>query len=73
LTEPPMPCGRCRQIISEASFLAGDDIEIISANVDLSKVIITSILELLPAPFSLNDLHLKSKIHEFKMRSVKKE
>jgi len=70
---PPLPCGRCRQIISEASYIANDDIEIISANIGFSKIIVTSILELLPAPFSAGDLNLKKKILEFKKRSFNHE
>lgn len=70
---PPFPCGRCRQIISEASFISNDDIEILSANIDFTKIVSTSILELLPAPFSVADLNMKKKIREFISKVEKHE
>lgn len=45
------PCGRCRQIIYEASNVSGIDIDIYCSNLNLSQVLITKISELLPLPF----------------------
>lgn len=47
------PCGSCRQIIYEAMVNLGQtDIELVLANQDLSRIIITSISELLPLVYS---------------------
>lgn len=53
---PVTPCGRCRQIILEASHVSNHDIEIYCSNMNLSKILITSISELLPFPFERLDL-----------------
>jgi cytidine deaminase len=45
------PCGRCRQLIFEASQRAHDDIRVLCCNHDLSRIEITSIAALLPAGF----------------------
>jgi cytidine deaminase len=45
------PCGRCRQIILEASQVSGTDIRVISCNGDLSKCRVSSASELLPDSF----------------------
>jgi len=71
--EPPMPCGRCRQMISEAAFLAGNNIDIVSANLDLTFVTETNIDELLPHPFNFNNLHLGEKIEIYKQKCRKNE
>jgi len=48
------PCGRCRQIISEASKLNNKCISVISCSGDLNDIEISSIEELLPNAFELN-------------------
>jgi len=53
--QPVTPCGRCRQIIYEASQVIGKNIIIYCSNLDLSKVRITSIDDLLPYAFHLNE------------------
>jgi len=45
------PCGRCRQIIFEASQASARDIRVISCNGDLSKCKVSSASELLPDSF----------------------
>jgi cytidine deaminase len=45
------PCGRCRQIIFEASQVSGIDITVISCNGDLTKCQTSSISKLLPDGF----------------------
>ena len=55
---PVTPCGGCRQAIYEASDLSGLDIEVISANGDGTKTVVSTIRELLPygfGPASLAD------------------
>lgn len=49
--EPITPCGRCRQIIFEASTVNNQDIDIYCSDLKLTKVLITTIYELLPLPF----------------------
>ena len=50
------PCGSCRQMMYEAAHLTGSDLEIIMSNTDKSKIIISTILELLPLTFGPEDL-----------------
>jgi len=45
------PCGRCRQLIHEASDVSGCDILVISANSDLSEIHVAKISQLLPDAF----------------------
>lgn len=45
------PCGSCRQMIYEASQVAGADIEMLLAVPQLTRTIVTSIEQLLPLPF----------------------
>lgn len=45
------PCGSCRQMIYEASQIAGVNIEMLLAVPQLTRTIVTSIEELLPLPF----------------------
>jgi cytidine deaminase len=45
------PCGRCRQIIFEVSRVSGTDITVICCDGELKEAIVTTIGELLPAPF----------------------
>ena len=47
------PCGRCRQLIWEASSRARSDIKVICCNGDLSKVAVFTASELLPAAFDI--------------------
>ncbi len=46
------PCGACRQTLHEFSSNSGKDIEIVLASLDHSKVLLTTVSELLPLPFS---------------------
>jgi cytidine deaminase len=50
-TEIVTPCGRCRQIILEASHVAGNDIKVIACNGDLTRCRAYTITELLPDGF----------------------
>lgn len=52
---PVTPCGGCRQAIQEAAALSGHDIEIVCCDHSGKETITTSISELLPAAFSLDD------------------
>jgi cytidine deaminase len=52
------PCGRCRQIISEAAQLAGRDVRVFSCSGDLSQIDESTISELLPAAFGPANLGL---------------
>ncbi|MCX7900333.1 MAG: cytidine deaminase, partial [Methylocystis sp.] len=45
------PCGRCRQLIYEASVVSGADIRVVCCNGDLSKRRTYAISELLPEGF----------------------
>jgi cytidine deaminase len=45
------PCGRCRQLISEAAQLAGADVRVISCSGDLHQIDKSTISQLLPAAF----------------------
>jgi cytidine deaminase len=50
------PCGRCRQIIFEASQAADVDIRVICGNGDLSKIAVYTISQLLPDGFGPKNL-----------------
>ncbi len=50
--DPAMPCGMCRQVLSEFSM----DIEVYAANLD-GKVKTTTLRELLPYAFTKEDLN----------------
>ncbi len=50
--EPLMPCGVCRQFLFEITKITGNDLTILSSNTDKTKIIRTSIHELLPYPYS---------------------
>lgn len=52
------PCGRCRQVIFEASQVSEIDVRILSCNGDLSQIVDTPISELLPAAFGPANLGL---------------
>jgi len=53
--KPALPCGGCRQVLSEFSQLTGKDIKIIAANCN-GQIKETSLQELLPEPFGAKDL-----------------
>lgn len=53
--KPITPCGRCRQIILEASLVSNNDIVIYCSNMDLSTILVANISELLPFPFERDD------------------
>lgn len=53
--EPATPCGRCRQVIYEASQVVGKNINVYCSNLSLTKVLVTSIEELLPFAFQLKE------------------
>jgi len=50
------PCGRCRQMILEASQVADTDIRVICGNGDLSEVRVYTISQLLPDGFGPKNL-----------------
>jgi cytidine deaminase len=52
------PCGRCRQVIYEASEIAGHDVRVLSCNGDLSEITISTISDLLPEAFGPETLGL---------------
>jgi cytidine deaminase len=45
------PCGRCRQLIYEAGCVAEEDVRVLSANADMSRVEESTIRQLLPGAF----------------------
>ncbi|HTW90278.1 MAG TPA: cytidine deaminase [bacterium] len=59
------PCGRCRQVILEASQVAGTDAEVICSNKDMTQVLRTTISELLPHAFGPRDLGVTHKLRSF--------
>jgi cytidine deaminase len=52
------PCGRCRQVIFEASQIAKTDVRVLSCSGDLSKIMESTISELLPEAFGPANLGL---------------
>ena len=52
--QPPSPCGRCRQLIHEASQVSKVDIAVYCSTLSLNKTLVTTIEELLPFAFILN-------------------
>ena len=52
------PCGRCRQLILEASQVSKKDILVLSCNGDLSKIDASEISKLLPMAFGPENLGL---------------
>ena len=52
------PCGRCRQLIAEASQLAKRDVRVLSCSGDLAKIVEATIGELLPEAFGPANLGL---------------
>jgi cytidine deaminase len=52
------PCGRCRQMIFEASQIAGTDTRVLSCSGDLQRIEVTTISQLLPSAFGPHNLGL---------------
>lgn len=52
------PCGRCRQLIFEASQVSKVDVRVLACNGDLSQIVEMTISELLPAAFGPGNLGL---------------
>lgn len=50
------PCGRCRQLILEASHVSGRDVRVLSANANLSEILVLPISALLPHGFGPKNL-----------------
>jgi len=48
---PITPCGVCRQVMQESVNISGYDLEVICSNSDKTKIIKTSLRELLPFPY----------------------
>lgn len=59
-TQVVTPCGRCRQLIFEASQIAKTDIKVFSCSGDLEKVREALISELLPEAFGPKNLGLEN-------------
>ncbi len=59
------PCGRCRQVIYEASQVAQCDIDVICSNKDLTQILRTKISYLLPLPFGPSDVGALAKAMSF--------
>ena len=55
-SSPVTPCGRCRQLLTEAEQVAGRSIAIYCAASDGDSVVRHSVAELLPFAFGPNDL-----------------
>jgi cytidine deaminase len=52
------PCGRCRQILFEASQISGTDIRVLSCSGDLQRIAVATISALLPSAFGPQNLGL---------------
>jgi cytidine deaminase len=52
------PCGRCRQLIFEASQIGGVDIKVLSCSGDLERIEVATISTLLPSAFGPRNLGL---------------
>ena len=57
--DPVTPCGRCRQIIFEASQVAGENIVVILSDPTFKKIIRTTINDLMPLPFGPQNIGFK--------------
>lgn len=51
VNEPVMPCGNCRQVMQEVVNITGKDLVVICSNDDKTKIIKTTLSELLPLPY----------------------
>ena len=54
--EVTAPCGVCRQMLFEAAQLSGRDLDIILSTTRKTKIVLTSITELLPLAFGPRDM-----------------
>lgn len=52
------PCGMCRQMLLEASHIAGHSIEVIMSSTDMKTIVVATIEELLPLGFGPRNLGL---------------
>jgi cytidine deaminase len=53
-----MPCGSCRQLITEAAQLAKTDVRVLCCNGELSSITVSTISALLPDAFGPQNLGL---------------
>jgi cytidine deaminase len=60
-TQVVTPCGRCRQVVSEAAQVAKTDVRVFSCNGDLSEIVESTISELLPTAFGPANLGVPDK------------
>lgn len=51
IKNPVTPCGNCRQVMQEVVNISGNDLTVICSNDDKTKIIVTSLAELLPLPY----------------------
>jgi cytidine deaminase len=58
ISEVVTPCGRCRQVIFEASQIAKVDIRVLSCNGSLTQIAESTVSELLPEAFGPKNLGL---------------
>ena len=52
IKNPVTPCGNCRQVMQEVVNISGRDLMVICSNGDKTKIIMTSLKELLPLPYT---------------------
>jgi cytidine deaminase len=76
-TEIVTPCGRCRQIILEASHVSEHDVKVIACNGDLTRCRVYTISELLPDGFGpsnlgMNVAHYQAKRHRIGAKRTKR-
>lgn len=50
--EPVMPCGSCRQFMEEMATITGHDLAIVCSNTAKTKIVKTTLSELLPLPYT---------------------
>lgn len=55
-TDVVAPCGSCRQMLFELHQISGKDLETILSNTKKDKIVISTIIELLPLGFGPKDL-----------------
>lgn len=56
LIEPPIPCGLCRQCLFEFAELSDRDILVICSDTAKTKIVVGTIREMLPRPWSARSL-----------------
>lgn len=64
--EPVSPCGRCRQLIFEASQVAGENIVVLLSDPALKNIIRTTINDLMPLPFGPIDLGMEKLLNKIR-------